>query len=48
MRLRKIREVLSDSLVCLKIVHPSVHQIKVGFAIQIIFSLKIKKIEKVI
>jgi hypothetical protein len=31
--LRKIREVLNHSLACLKIIHPSVHQIKEGFTI---------------
>jgi hypothetical protein len=33
LRLRKIREVLNHSLICLKIVNPSVHQIKEGFDI---------------
>jgi hypothetical protein len=33
LRLRKSREVLNHSIICLKIVKPSVHQIKVGFAI---------------
>jgi hypothetical protein len=33
LKLRKIREVFNHSIICLKIVKPSVHQIKVGFAI---------------
>jgi hypothetical protein len=33
LRIRKIKEVLNHSLICLKIVNPSLHQIKVGFAI---------------
>jgi hypothetical protein len=33
LRLRKIREVLNHFQICLKIINPSVHQIKVGFAI---------------
>jgi hypothetical protein len=48
LRLRKIREVLNHSIIYLKIVKPSVHQIKVGFAFLINFSLKLKKIEKVV
>jgi hypothetical protein len=31
--LRKIREVLNHSLICLKMLYPSVHQIKAGFTI---------------
>jgi hypothetical protein len=45
LRLRKVREVLNHSLICLKIENSSVHQIKVGFAFLIIFSLKLKKIK---
>jgi hypothetical protein len=48
LRLRKIGEILNHSIICLKMVTPSVHQIKVGFAILITFSLKLKKIEKVV
>jgi hypothetical protein len=48
LRIRKIREVLNPSIICLKIVKPSVHQIKVGFALLITFSLKLKKIEKIV
>jgi hypothetical protein len=31
--LRKFREVLNQFLTCLKIINPSVHPIKIGFAI---------------
>jgi hypothetical protein len=48
LRLRKIKEVLNHSIICLKIVKPLVHQIKVGFVILITFSLKLNKIEKVV
>jgi hypothetical protein len=44
--LRKIREVLNHSLACLKIIHPSVHQIKEGFTIYTHFGSKLMKIEK--
>jgi hypothetical protein len=33
LRLRKIKGVLNQSLICIKIVNPLVHQIKVGFTI---------------
>jgi hypothetical protein len=33
LRLRKIIEILNHSIIYLKIVKPSVHQIKVGFSI---------------
>jgi hypothetical protein len=33
LRLRKIREIINHFIICLKIIKPSRHQIKVGFAI---------------
>jgi hypothetical protein len=44
--LRKIREVLNHYLACLKIINPSVHQIREGFTIQTYFDSKLKKVEK--
>jgi hypothetical protein len=46
--LRKFREILNHFLTCLKLINPSVHQVKVEFTIWIIISLKLEKIVKVV
>jgi hypothetical protein len=43
LRLRKIREVLNHYLAYLKIINPSIHQIREGFIIKICFDSNLKK-----